>query len=256
MAALGRGLKSTRDLYLLQHDPDVVRARLFDWAPQMDATWQIALFGALWIAAAVALIAGHRARLGAAVIVAAALFQQVVDHTFAAFHMDYMVVVLLLTAVSDSDADLSVRWLRAGRLANVTVVAWPMWLQQLQLSIVYFYTAVAKLNDAYLTGQLLRDRLALPAFLHDPSVLQWFAGGTVALEFFLVVALWSRRLRPFGFASGIALHVLVPILMGPYVGLLAFSLLTLSVYLLFVDDATIDRVIDVVVSRLHLRLVR
>ncbi len=250
MAALGRGLKSTRDLYLLQHDADVVRARLYDWAPQMDATWQIALFGALWIAAAVALIAGYRARLAAAIVVAAALFQQVVDHNFAAFHMDYMVVVLVLTAVSESDADLSVRWLREGRPPNVTVEAWPVWLQQVQLSIVYFYTAVAKLNEPFLTGQLLRDRLALPAFMHDPTVLTWFAGGTVALEFFLVFALWSRRLRPLGFASGIALHVLVPILMGPYAGLLVFSLLTLSVYVLFVDDRTLDRVVDVVCRRL------
>ena len=79
LAALARGLKSDRDLYLLSFDPDVVPARVFDWVPAMDAAWQVALFAALWIVPAVGLTLGYRARVCAAVVLVVAVAQQAFD---------------------------------------------------------------------------------------------------------------------------------------------------------------------------------
>ena len=65
LAALVRGLKTGRDLYLLQHDPGAVPARLFDWAPELASTPAIACFTSFWIAASAGLIVGYYARLSA-----------------------------------------------------------------------------------------------------------------------------------------------------------------------------------------------
>lgn len=101
---------------------------------------------------------------------------------------------------------------------------------------MYFYSAVAKLNDTYLNGQVLLDRLALPAFARSPAATQMLAIGSVGMEFFLCFALWHRKLRPYALAVGIALHSLVPVTMGLYAGLLVFSVLVFAVYALFLDD--------------------
>ena len=62
LAVIARGIKTTRDLYLLGHDPSVVPARMFDWAPRLDTPWQIAIVMALWMLAAAGLTLGTSAR--------------------------------------------------------------------------------------------------------------------------------------------------------------------------------------------------
>lgn len=235
LAAMVRGLKTVRDMYLLQHDPATVPARIFEWAPRMASTWEIACFGLLWVAAATGLVAGWRARTSAAVLLGLSILQHVVDQNHWANHMYLLMLMLGLLIVSDSDATLSVRWARED-YADRWVTGWPVWLLKVQLSLVYFYSAAAKLNVAFLTGQVLLDRLWLPSFAQHPLIIIPMAVATVAVEFFLCVALWNRKLRPLALLVGLALHGLIPVLMGPYAGLLAFSLLVLSIYPLFLDD--------------------
>ncbi len=62
-------------------------------------------------------------------------------------------------------------------------------------------------------------------------------------EFFIGVALWVPALRPWAILLGFGLHGLVPIFMGPYVGLLVFTLLVWSVYILFIDDRPQSRLV-------------
>jgi Vitamin K-dependent gamma-carboxylase len=235
LATMIRGLKTVRDLYLLQHDPATVPARIFEWAPRMASTWEIACFGLVWIAAAAGLTIGYRARLSATVLLALSLFQHLVDQNFWAHHMYFMILMLLLLAVGESDATLSVRWAREQYPVR-WIPGWPVWLIKVQLSLVYFYSAAAKLNDTYLSGQVLLDRLTLPAFARASAAIQMVAAGSVGMEFFLVFALWHRRLRPLGLAVGLVLHGLIPVTMGPYAGLVVFSMLVFGVYVLFLDD--------------------
>ena len=58
VAVVLRGLKTSRDLYLLGHDPAVVPARLFDWAPRLESLPSIAVFTAVWMLASVGLTLG------------------------------------------------------------------------------------------------------------------------------------------------------------------------------------------------------
>ena len=224
-----------RDLYLLQHDPATVPARIFEWAPRMASTWEIACFGVVWMAAAAGLIIGYRARLSAIVLLALSLFQHLVDQNFWAHHMYFMMLMLLLLAMSESDATLSVRWARQQYPVR-WVAGWPVWLIKVQLSLVALYSATAKFNEAYLSGQVLLDRLALPVLAQSPLAIQGLAVGSIGLELFLAFALWHRTLRPWGLAAGLVLHGLIPVTMGLYAGLLVFSAMVFAVYVLFLDD--------------------
>lgn len=237
MAAMIRGAKTVRDMYLLQHDPATVPARLFEWAPRMAATWEVVCFGLVWMAAALGLATGYRARLSAVTLLVLSMFQHLVDQNFWAHHMYFLMLMLLLLALSESDAMLSARWSHEG-YQDRWVTRWPVWLLKCQLSIAYFYSAAAKLNEAFLTGQVFLDRLALPTFARQPSVVQALAAGAVGLEFFLAFALWNRRLRPVALVAGLVFHGIIPVTMGLYAGLLAFSVMVVSVYVLFLDNRT------------------
>jgi predicted small integral membrane protein len=232
VAAFGRSLKTARDLYLIQHDPSVVPAPVFSF-PRIDTLPEIALVGGLGMAASIALTVGYRARLSAALLAGTITFLHVVDYNFWAHHVYFLGLMLLLLSLTESDAALSGRAWR-GRGAPA-VTAWPVLLMKIQLSLVYFFTGVAKLNPLFLSGYVLSSRSLLPVALHHPIVLWSLAGAAVAAELFLSFALWPSRLRPWGMLVGIALHVLVPIVFGLYAGLIVFSVATLGVYALFID---------------------
>ena len=240
LAVLARGLKTGRDLYLLGHDPSVVPARLYDWAPRLEAVPEVLVFTVVWMLAGAALTLGHRARLGAGVLCAMSIGLHVVDQNFWAHHVYFMTLVLLLLTIIDSDASLSLRWLRDSRPER-DVLWWPVWLVQVQLTLAYLFTAIAKLNPAFLDGAVLQTALELP-----PDwvwLAPWIALPALVAEFFIGVALWVPALRPWAMLVGFGLHGLVPVLMGPYVGLLVFTLLVWSVYILFVDDRPRSRLV-------------
>ena len=240
LAVLARGLKTGRDLYWLGHDPSVVPARLYDWAPRLETLPEVLVFTVVWMLAGAALTLGHRARLGAGVLCAMSIGLHVVDQNFWAHHVYFMTLVLLLLTIIDSDASLSLRWLRDQRPER-DVLWWPVWLVQVQLTLAYLFTAIAKLNPAFLDGAVLQTALELPP---DWAWLSpWIALPALVAEFFIGVALWVPSLRPWAMLVGFGLHGLVPVLMGPYVGLLVFTLLVWSVYILFVDDRPRSRLV-------------
>ncbi len=232
LAVVLRGVKTARDLYLLEYDPLVVPAPLFEWA-QRPATLPgiVALAGA-FLAAGAALTVGWHARLSAAVACAISAWLFFVDQSFWGHHVYFMTLMLLMLALADSDASLSVRWIRQGRPER-DVPAWPAWLAQVQLSLAYFFTSVAKLNPAFLSGDVMRDRIVTAPGMS--AMAQPLAIVALAAEAFLAFALWSRRLRPWAFVIGFGMHVLIPVLLTPYVGLVVFSMLVFAVYVLFLD---------------------
>ncbi len=240
LAVLIRGLKTTRDLYWLGHDPSVVPARLYDWAPRLEGMPEIAAFTAVWLLASAGLILGVRARLSAGVLCAMSIGLHVVDQNYWAHHVYFMTLMLLLLTIVDSDASLSLRWRRQGRPER-DVLWWPVWLVQVQLSLAYLYTAAAKLNPAFLDGAVLQGAIGLPS--ESAWLAQWMAWPALAAEFFIGVALWVPALRPWAFLAGFGMHGLVPVLMGPYAGLVVFTMLVWSVYVLFLDAAPASRLV-------------
>ena len=241
LAALIRGLKTGRDLFLLRGD-EFVPAPMFEWSPELRTTPVILLFTAIWVIASLGLIAGYRARIFGFVLFACTVLQHLVDQNLWANHMYFLGLLVLLISLADSDASLSIRWLREGRPTR-DITAWPATLLQIQLSIVYFYTAAAKLNEPFLSGQYLAGQLSVPAMLHSAGLMRFAAFGTVGTEFFLCFAFWIRPLRHWAFLIGFVFHLLIPVTMNLYAGLVAFSVMTLSVYVLFLKEPEQSRLV-------------
>ena len=112
-------------------------------------------------------------------------------------------------------------------------------LIRLQLSIIYFYTAVAKVSAGYLSGAVLRSSFRwIPLAEHIPRRLLVVAAIlSIAMELFLSIGIWFAATRPFVFVIGAAFHVFTVVSLPPAwrIELGAFALVTLSMYLPFVN---------------------
>jgi len=232
LAALGKGLAVVFVLFQLAHDPRAVQAPAFAWSPRFDTAWEILPYGLVWAGAAAGLALGWHARACSAVLFGCAVLAHVLEQNLWSNHIYLLTLLLLLLCVAQSDAALSLRSRRAGG-AERDIVRWPVLLMKLQLSIVYFYTAAAKMNPAFLGGHVIEQVVRIPPALHRPGVLATLAVATVAIELFLSFALWVRALRPWGFLLGLLLHGSIAVLMGP--SLWIFSLMTLSLYAVFLE---------------------
>ena len=125
---------------------------------------------------------------------------------------------------------------------------WPLRLVLAQMSVVYAWAAVAKIEGPWLDGTLLlrRDETlvrwlegAAHATGTDPqSVAAVVAVGILALEVFLAVAIHMRSTRALAFVLGVGFHVGVEAL-GFRIG--RFSLYMCALYLLVMPDGWFDR---------------
>lgn len=182
-------------------------------------------------------------------------------------HPYFFLLVLLLLALSPCDEALSLRSLLRYLRKRVSLdralfgSSAPMTMQrliQVQISIVYFYSAVHKTHPAFLRGEVLAadlgDAIASGA---SGRLLSWLFGAdsmdrvreiverpstmivpavlTVLIEYGLSLALWFRRTRPVALIVGIGFHVGIAFLMN--IG--TFSYAMLGSYLLFLEPDTL-----------------
>ena len=130
---------------------------------------------------------------------------------------------------------------RRGTEAEQLIVPWAQRLIQIQISLVYFVTAVWKANGAawldgtamhYIlnNGEIRRFTFGLT---ESPLALNAMAYGAILIEFALAFLLWVRKARPLVILSGIALHVGITAMINiPIFG----ELMTAS-YLTFLGNA-------------------
>jgi predicted DCC family thiol-disulfide oxidoreductase YuxK len=155
-------------------------------------------------------------------------------------HLYLLTLLTLLLAWADAGAAYS---LDARRTGLRRVPAGPVHLLRAQLSIVYGFSAIAKVNLLYISGAIIslnlerEGWLAMPAALHTPTFLVWVALATILIEAGIAVAVWSERWRPRAFAAGFALHLGIVLLMArtERLQLAIFALEMFALYILFID---------------------
>ena len=193
-------------------------------------------------------------------------------------HPYFFLLVLLLLIASPASEALSVdtmlqRW-RQGRAKRRLVKFFgaegsfwgsrrPLTFQrmiQVQVSLVYLFAALHKINPAFLGGAVLGNYLggdlfegasgrfletmltdrgfeSLRSLVQDPSSLILASWTVVFLEFFLAFALWHHRTRPAGLLAGISFHLSIAWIMNIHV----FSYAVIASYLLFLEPETIPQ---------------
>lgn len=231
--------------------PHTIHLPSVAWVPAPARGLVTALL-VVWAIAAVCFTVGLWTRTAGTLLAAVFVAVIVLDEQTYSNHLYLLSVVVALLVLADAGAVLSLDArgpARASAPATVpaTVPAWPVTLLKLQVSIVYGFAALAKLNPEYLAGDtlarfipsspvhpILGARLMAKAFIAA-------AIASIVAEACVAVWLWRPRLRGLAVALGVALHVgmVAAVGSGVRLQLVIFAVEMWALYLLFFDPAAL-----------------
>jgi len=124
---------------------------------------------------------------------------------------------------------------------------WPLMLIAIQVSLIYFWSALDKSRVGYLSGDRLEQMFMFFYFGSDypnipffQPIMQISAWMTVLLEYLLVVGLWFRRTQRWLIPIGIIFHGLIYYCFP----VSTFSLSMWVLYLAFIDPNVVHRFLD------------
>ncbi len=230
-------------VYLLQIGPQVLaenslRAPWFAEAPIISlATIQSVL--TVWMIAAVALTLGVGARVGGVVLCCCVVIVVLADRHFYQNHLYLLGILTALVSMSRADQRFAV--VRSQRHSDVTPT-WPLELIKVQITIVYFFGAITKLNNDYLSGSTVASAWNgsavgawLVALVGQNGMIA-ISAVTIAIELWIAAALWTRR-RRVAVAAGVLLHSAIIMLMPLPYDLTVFALLMFAGYALFLEGS-------------------
>jgi hypothetical protein len=195
------------------------------------------VFLIVYLGSMVAILLDLRPRLFAYAVFAGLLYVTTADR-LASFSMNKLALVswliLLLAPWPESEPADSSTQLRS---------AWPLRILQATLLLQYFGAGVCKLRGDWLSSSRVLWLQAQDVYMTDLSAwmvrelpLWVWAGlqhGALAFELLAPILFCVRRLRPLGFAWGLAMHLGIGLMMYR-VGY--FSLSVVAYYVLFADE--------------------
>lgn len=203
--------------------PLVVKLPFFSWLPVLPSN-ALPVFLAVWLVAALAFALGWKTRLAGAVLTLVTGYTLVMDQQTYSNHLYLLFLVILLLTIADSGT------------------AWPILLLKIQVTIVYFFSALAKLTPQYLAGEILTRSLkqegwlAVPESWRTPAAMSLLAVTSIVAELFIAFGLWSPRLRFSAIIAGTGFHLLIiAVLDSSRLSLAIFALSMFAGYLLFVE---------------------
>jgi Vitamin K-dependent gamma-carboxylase len=213
-------------------DPAMLHLPLLPLLPRLPQATAPAFVGA-WMVCALLLSVGLAARPAALALMALVGYYILLDQQLYSNHHYLLLLLLLLLGLARSDATLSLE-ARQRRRRVFAVPGWPVILIQLQLTAVYIFSVLSKLNLSFLSGEVISGVTAFPLPL-PPTMLALL---TIAVELFIAYGLWRPRLRLLAALAGLALHGGIVVSMGAVSALDAyqlgvFSALICAPYLLF-----------------------
>ena len=217
---------------------DYIALPVFDGAGSLPSIVVMVFFGVSLIASA-GMILGVGGRFPALLLAAVTALVLLADQQIYSNHL--LLLLMLATFIGLSGAhraftvfDLKRRQRR--RRGTVAVPSWPAFLIKAQITTLYFWTAVSKINPQYLSGEVidanLRGWVPIPeGMLPAVSVM------SIAAEFFLAVALWIPKTRLLAFVVGFGLHLGILAALTSPAPLIPFAMLMATGYVLFAHDS-------------------
>ncbi len=227
--------------------PGRVAAPFFDELPRLSLE-ALPLFVGVWASAALLFLVGWHTRLAGTVLCGVIAYAIALDRQLYASHLYLLGLLCAVLTLGGSGSALSVDALRRGKTEPARIPSWPASLLRVQLAVVYGFAALAKINLGYLSGAVVSVNFrhagpfALPEFLLTPALTQLLAVGSVLIEAFLALALWSARWRATAFVVGPLFHLAMILCIDPSVAwqIGVFAVEMLSLYLLFVPEPRFD----------------
>ena len=222
--------------------PEVLHAPYFEWMPRPTTTAAVGIV-VVWVVSSILFTLGWRIAAVGPVLLLAIVTTLLMDQQTYSNHLYLMAWLVLLLIIADSGAGLNIR--REDR----PVTRWPVVLLMAQLSIVYGFSAITKLNASFLSGEVLANTLgtgllSFPDSLRTPRVLGFVAAAAVFVELYISVFIWRSRFRGAAFILGLGLHISITLFMSQTLQLLVFSLEMLALYPLFLSSDPLKVVWD------------
>jgi len=223
-------------------DPGTLLTPWVDWLPSSSVPLAAMLVIA-WAASATLFLVGWRLPVSGTALLVAVVATVALDQQLYGNHIYLLTWLVLLMMIADAGAGLSV-----GK-SEKSVVRWPVLLIMFQLSLVYGFSGVTKLNEDFLSGQVLAGVLRggivpFPEALITPRFLSILAALAVMTELFIAFFIWSKRFRPAAFILGLSFHTTLILLMAPTGELVVFALQMLALYPLFLSTDNLVLVWD------------
>jgi hypothetical protein len=237
LAAMVRALVALPILLRIA-DPLTVRIPFIAWLPELSVplAWAIVL---VWFALALLFTIGWRVSVTGTALTVVVAFTFLLDQQAYSNHLYLLAWLVGLMTIADAGAGLNISRSDHG------IVRWPVLLIMGQLSIVYGFSALTKINDAFLSGAVLAGTLhdglvPFPDAWRSPQILPLLAGVVIVVESSIALLIWRVRFRPFVFVLGLLLHVSITLLMSATLELAVFSMLMLGLYPLFLSPETLE----------------
>lgn len=108
-------------------------------------------------------------------------------------------------------------YLSGSSLINDSGAPWVQRLMQIQVSIIYFYSMIVKLNNSELwkngtaSYYVMQNRAhtaeILPKFFLSQPFVQLATYGTLIIEFMTSTLIWIKEFRPYCIVAGLCLHM-------------------------------------------------
>ena len=243
LAAIGFALEAWVDLgrVLL---PQIVDMPYVAWYPRISVAI-LPLFIGLWLCVALAFALGLGTRMCGVILTLSMAYTLFFDQQIYSNHLYLGTLVVLLLTIAESGARFSFDARRSG--GQALILEWPILLLKIEISIVYFYAALLKINLQYLSGVMLSSFWPFSQLAALPggwaAVLPIAAVASILTELFLAIALWVPRLRWLALLVGIGFHLMIIYTGGaapgePDIAFAIFALVTVAPYALFFDFPT------------------
>jgi hypothetical protein len=186
----------------------------FEWVKPLPGDGMYYLFGALGLLA-ILIALGFFYRVSVTLFFLGFTYAFLLEKARYLNHFYLVCLISFLMILVPAHRALSVdAWLWP-KIRSRTAPAWALWLLLAQLSIVYFYAGVAKLNGDWLAGEPIRSWLVsryrfrlISQWVNEEFLVYSFAYGGLLLDLLIVPALLWRRSRPFAFVAVVIFHLL------------------------------------------------
>ena len=172
------------------------------------------------------------------VAVGAALF--LTDQQLYSNHLLLLCALVGLTTLADGGAALSLDARRRGGPRPVHHGF--VWLVKVQLTVVYAFSALSKVNSSFLSGSVVASYMRSDGPLAFPEAWRTFepmlalSVAVILIEAFIAITLWLPYWRRNALVAGVVLHGgIVAVFEPPLLPLMVFGIASLAPYVLFLD---------------------
>lgn len=223
---------------------ETVKIPWAEWIPE-PTTGLVSVVITVWVVAAALFAAGYRARVTGGTLAAAMAVSIGLDQQAYANHLYLLIILVALTALTHPDSAMSPKARRVGVAERVP--AWPVLLIKIQVTVVYTFAGLTKLNDEFLGGGVLRGNLGrgfldVPGWVTDSPSVEALAALVVVTELSIAALLWVPHRRTIAIGLGVLLHASIPVLLAGPIQLAVFSTEMVATYLLFLDTEPSSRI--------------